>query len=531
MRAFTITLIIAICLAVCTDAFLFSKKKKDACDPNPCKHKGVCSLDPHDKMKFDCECGDEYHGDVCEKKSGCHKNMFGKDPCGKHGTCSNDAENPSKFHCKCEPNYVGPECDIEDKCLTKNPCKKGSVCTLDEKFKPVCECQNGYTGKGCDKRNCQITKFKSKYINGKEDVYVDKAIESKFEKMEELAKLCGVTLDVTQSFTKLVNPNSLPKNNHAMFFIGRGLRFEIMDSKHKNVICDTKCLGKIPIADKNAKCFIDGLDAIRWSYSSFVPGVVHDGSHINNFGEYSKMKEVHQVGCQQDKHFPVAKGKEHLVVDNSKNGRTCPKGLAGPDCDKDDLCVKKNPCNKGSECTLDAKLKPVCHCPNGFSGTKCNKRNCTITAFKGKQFGGSFFSKTKVYVSEDQEENFKHLDDLAKLCKVNFHLKSAFKKNNDPNYKIDRNAPLYSGHGIVVELNDEKDKLLCNELCLSKSPQPLPAAKCLLDGLDAIGFVHNPKNAGLIFHKSLLENNNDQYKKLKEFKQVGCANEKWYKKL
>ena len=31
--------------------------------------------------------------------------------------------------------------------------------------------------------------------------------------------------------------------------------------------------------------------------------------------------------------------------------------------------------NTGSVCTLDAKLKAVCACPNGFTGSKCDKSN------------------------------------------------------------------------------------------------------------------------------------------------------------
>ncbi len=37
------------------------------------------------------------------------------------------------------------------------------------------------------------------------------------------------------------------------------------------------------------------------------------------------------------------------------------------------MCAKKNPCKNGSECKLDAKLKPVCACPPGTKGKKCEK--------------------------------------------------------------------------------------------------------------------------------------------------------------
>ena len=62
--------------------------------------------------------------------------------------------------------------------------------------------------------------------------------------MDELAKLCNVNINVTQSFTKLVNPTDMVINAYAPFVIGRGCRFVIMDGKKgKSVICDTDCLG------------------------------------------------------------------------------------------------------------------------------------------------------------------------------------------------------------------------------------------------------------------------------------------------
>lgn len=60
-----------------------------------------------------------------------------------------------------------------------------------------------------------------------------------------------------------------------------------------------------PIAAKEAACFINGLDALLWKYSAYLPGVIHDGFHVANFKEYNDLKVIKQVGCQQDKHFPV----------------------------------------------------------------------------------------------------------------------------------------------------------------------------------------------------------------------------------
>jgi hypothetical protein len=75
----------------------------------------------------------------------------------------------------------------------------------------------------------------------------------KFNKMDELAKLCNVQVNVTQSFTKLVNPTDMVINAFAPFVIGRGIRFVVMDGKKgKTVICDTDCLGSRILALSSA---------------------------------------------------------------------------------------------------------------------------------------------------------------------------------------------------------------------------------------------------------------------------------------
>jgi len=530
MRLLAITLLVAISCATYANGFLFKKKFVDGCNPDPCKHKSACHLNPKDKADFTCKCTEEYHGKKCEIKSGCRKN-----PCGKHGTCTNDKLDQKKYNCKCEHGYVGKDCDTVDKCIKKNPCKSGSVCTLDKKLKPVCACKAGFKGKKCDKRNCTIERYKGSYITGKDKIYIDEELKPKFKKMDSLAKLCQVTVNVTRSFTKLVNPTDMPINNMAMFFIGRGIEFTILDKKGKTTICDKKCLSKTPIASKQAACFINGLDALQWKYSTYLPGVIHDGYHVANFKQYNELKVLKQVGCQQDKHFPVIVGRDHLVVDygkgkGGKGVKKCPTGLAGPKCDKDDLCIKKNPCNKDSVCTLDEKLKPVCACPNGYTGKKCNKKNCTIKSWKGKRFGSGWF-KTEIYISEDMVPNFKKFDELAKLCKIKFDPLSSFKKNNDKKSKIKEDAGQFIGYGIETELLDDKGKILCNKVCLKKNPNPLPQVKCFLEGLDAIKFKHNPKFPGIFYHTSLLTLTESQYRLLKELKQVGCSDEKFYKKL
>lgn len=427
----------------------------------------------------------------------------------------------------------------KNKCLEKKTCPHGK-CEIDAKGEPKCVCALGYKGTKCDKRNITIERVKLKHLISKSNIYMDddkKTIDN-LQHLDELLKLCDCSLNVTQSFTKLVKPTDMVKNEYQGIVVGRALRFNaLFDKKGKKAVCNEPCLLKRGPHTNPARCFYNGLDAIGWKRN--LNGLIIETNMVEftkNFKGYKNLKEAKQVGCQQDKHFPVFKTRDHLLVDyNPSAANHCPHGLAGLNgkCDKDDLCVKKNPCRDGSTCSLDAHLKPVCGCKNGYKGSKCDKKNCTIKQFKGdKGFGGHWYKHTKFYISEDAEKNFKDLDDLAETCKVQFAEVRGFTKNTDPNYKINEEAPQHAGYGFKAMLKDSKGKLLCNELCLGKDTSKMQGpVKCIMSSLGSVGFGHNHKHPGHFYVKSLLLKTGAEYKKIKELKQVGCSDESWYKKL
>ena len=43
----------------------------------------------------------------------------------------------------------------------------------------------------------------------------------------------------------------------------------------------------------------------------------------------------------------------------------------------EDACFK-NPCSNGGKCSLDAKLKAVCECPNGYGSKECDKSKFSL---------------------------------------------------------------------------------------------------------------------------------------------------------
>jgi hypothetical protein len=284
-------------ICVCTDdyhgQFCEYKTKTSVCDPNPCEHKGSCKVDLKNKKQSICNCTTGYFGSYCEKKTGCSAN-----PCRK-GNCTNNPKNLADFTCKCNEGFVGHKCDTVDACH-KNPCKVGK-CSMDEKFKAVCSCPPGWGSKSCDKRNCTITSFKGKHFSKDSNkAHVDSSILKKLEDLDGLAKLCHVKIHVLRSF-KLGTPAAGDKSN-VHYQIGHAIGFEIYD-EHDKLLCNDICLGKIPIPQKQAKCFVDGLHAINWKWSILDPTTCHTGFATANTRAFNDLRDHHQVGCKENKSF------------------------------------------------------------------------------------------------------------------------------------------------------------------------------------------------------------------------------------
>ena len=190
--------------------------------------------------------------------------------------------------------------------------------------------------------------------------------------------------------------------------------------------------------------------------------------------------------------------------------------MVGDSCNKVDACAKKNPCKNGSQCTLDAKFKPVCACPPGTKGKKCEKSDCSIIQFKGKNFE----KKPKVFIDADKKKDFEALDALAKKCNVIVAPLRSFSHQSNKNDKtVSEHSPFYLGRALRFELHDKKGRLLCNDYCLGKHPSPLAAPKCFMDGLAALKWQHNVMQPGVIHDNT---HNTAQYNKIREYKQNGC---------
>jgi hypothetical protein len=360
----TLFLALHICAIATNGYFLNTKKPTDGCNPSPCKNDGKCEVLSINKMLAMCDCQPGYHGNICDKKTGCHNS-----PC-KHGTCRDDSRNPSNYHCTCDHGYVGTNCDTKNQCVAKNPCAGQSVCSLDHKFNPVCKCPSGFMGSKCDKRNCTVVQFKGHNFE-QADVYIAAEVEPFFKKLDGLAKICEVRIQHGKSFVLQQYPNMIADPANAAFYVGRALKFTLNDAKGK-LVCGRDCLGKFPIPEKRAGCFINGLKAIGFTYSSWLPGETHvdtDGFHLADHVEYNNEKQLKQIGCQLEKKL----AKSNVVILDSSSLLKCPFGKTGIKCEKVNLCDTKNPCKVGTVCELDHKFDPKCICAPGLGGKHCEK--------------------------------------------------------------------------------------------------------------------------------------------------------------
>jgi len=300
MKQVLVILTLAVFCAVAVESFSFFKSKfKNGCDPDPCKHKAKCNLDTKNNTLYTCTCTEGFTGKDCEAKTGCNGN-----PC-KKGKCANLKNNPSDFACTCDAGYVGKKCDTTDPCI-KTPCKNGGKCTVDDKLKAVCACPAGWHGNNhCEKRNCNVTQYKSKaFTKASPKVLVDKEFEKRMIDIEKLADLCHVKLLILKSFT--LNPDVRALGFDAKdklnpgFYIGQALSFHIYNKDDK-LECNEICLSKIPIPNAGAKCFVDGLHAIKFKWSILDPTVLSTGSHVANLTAYNNVRAEQQVGCREIK--------------------------------------------------------------------------------------------------------------------------------------------------------------------------------------------------------------------------------------
>ena len=73
--------------------------------------------------------------------------------------------------------------------------------------------------------------------------------------------------------------------------------------RHMVIFCFNKFLNlinkEVPIPEKQAKCFIDGLHAVQIKWSILDPSTLHSGFHVANIKNYNELRGHHQIGCRE----------------------------------------------------------------------------------------------------------------------------------------------------------------------------------------------------------------------------------------
>lgn len=137
-----------------------------------------------------------------------------------------------------------------------------------------------------------------------------------------------------------------------------------------------------------------------------------------------------------------------------------------------------------------------------------------------------------MYVDSEALGKWNQLDGLAALCGVKIQPIRTFSHQANISAKIEyKDYPFYTGRGLQLEVLDKDGKLLCNSICLAKNPIPMQGAKCLFDGLLAIGWKYSVLYPGVIndgSHMFTQGSSIKEYNKLREFKQVGCKDLKMH---
>ncbi|CAF1273064.1 unnamed protein product [Adineta steineri] len=152
---------------------------------------------------------------------------------------------------------------------------------------------------------------------------------------------------------------------------------------------------------------------------------------------------------------------------------------------------------------------------------------CPIKKYKA----GKYIVGDQLLVHDDFKDRVTSLESVAKTCKVHIYVKGTYYQLQNPAQQVlVADADVVIGHGFNFEMRDENNALICNKVCLSKTPTDLPEAKCFLQGLTNIGLTWSRYYPDVISDNTYASNTNG-YQALKTDKQTKCQGEKLKRQL
>ncbi|CAF0843775.1 unnamed protein product [Adineta ricciae] len=156
-----------------------------------------------------------------------------------------------------------------------------------------------------------------------------------------------------------------------------------------------------------------------------------------------------------------------------------------------------------------------------------SKPKCPIKQYKSSKY----IVGDKLLVHEDFYERVKSLEDVAKDCKVRIYVKGSYYQLPNPSQQVlVSDADLVIGHGFQFEVRNENNALLCNKICLSKTPTDMAEVKCLLQGVVNRGLTWSRYYPDVISDGTYASNTYG-YQTLKTDIQTRCEKEKFKRQL
>ncbi|KAL4225903.1 Notch [Mactra antiquata] len=307
----------------------------NACNPNPCKHKGVCNVtNGHD---FRCACDPGYTGSSCEQDiDECSLGV-----CQNNGTCNNTF---GSFHCTCPPLWSGIICtDSKDPACDPNPCAHGR-CSIDysttEHYR--CDCDRGWKGVNCnEQKQCSSAIC----ING--DCRLENGYNSCICHHGYTGESCDQDIDECQALpcqNGATCQNTIGNFTCNCAFGYNGPLCKNDTSSCRNVICEN-----------GGTC----LDVGGGSYlCTCMPGFTGD-----------KCQTTMPIECnsQTCKNNGTCLSAEFVGITCN-----CTKFWSGSYCQTDvNECAKDNTCKNGGFCE-NVPGSFSCDCPKGWNGNDCS---------------------------------------------------------------------------------------------------------------------------------------------------------------
>ncbi|CAF1413722.1 unnamed protein product [Didymodactylos carnosus] len=153
---------------------------------------------------------------------------------------------------------------------------------------------------------------------------------------------------------------------------------------------------------------------------------------------------------------------------------------------------------------------------------------CPIKQYKS----GKYITGNNLLINENLFDRLKSLESLAKDCQVHVNVKGSYYQLAYPSQQVtSSDVDLVAGHGFKFELLDTDDRMLCNSICLGKSPKDFSEVRCFLNGAASRGWVWGSSSYPTVLSDGFYASSLLNYNVAKIRVQTDCQNSKLKRQL